>query len=325
MNEVLSQEEIDALIESYKLATGSEDTGKSAKTAVRVYDFTRPDKFSKEHLRALNAIHSRHCSSLSAGLVSILRVEVQTELLALDQLTYREYIASVSESSLFAEVSLEPLAPTSIFEFSPSLVGICVDLLAGAPGVSEVYASRITDIDKELFRPIIEMVLKRYSDVWASSVVFKPRIDDLFTDATTKQVLLPTEGVLVCSYEVTMMEHSHLMSICIPASAIEAILPALEMGKSSLSSAQKSEVNEAIKKSFVDVELECKAILGRTELPLSDLMSLEVGDLIRLPIRQDSPTELWIDDVPSFAGTLGRSGRNLAIKITGPLASDDTN
>jgi flagellar motor switch protein FliM len=323
MTDIISQEEIDALIESYKIAGGFDESSKSARAAVRVYDFARPDKFCKEHLRALNSIHSRHCSSIAAGLASILRVEVQGELLALDQLTYREYCSSVPEPTLFAEANLEPLTPVAIFEFNPSLVGACVDLLAGASRCSAVPVYRITDIDKALFRPIIEMILRKYAEAWAASVVFKGKILDLFTESATRQVLLPTEGVLVCSYEISMLDQASMMSICLPASAIESILPSLEAGKPASSHLQKSGINDSVKKSFEDVELECRAILGRIELPLSDVVNLEVGDLIRLPVKADRPVELWVDDVPAFAGALGRSGNTLAVKITNILRSDE--
>ncbi|MDH7601436.1 MAG: FliM/FliN family flagellar motor switch protein [Armatimonadota bacterium] len=321
MADILSQEEIDALIESYKAAGGLEEGGKSAGAAIRVYDFTRPDRFSKDHLRALNAIHSRHCSSVAAGLASILRVEVQAELLALDQLTYREYCSTVPEPTLFAEVNLEPLASVAIFEFNPALVGACVDLLAGAPRVSDVLVSNITDVDKALFRPIIEMVLRRYSEAWAASILFQPKISALFTESTTRQVLLPNEPVLVSSSEVAILDQTSMMSICLPASAIESVLPSLETGKPSSSQLHKGGINELVKKPFEEVELECRAILGRTELPLSDVVNLEVGDLIRLPVKADRPVELWVDNVPTFAGILGRSGNTLAVKISKVLKS----
>ncbi len=321
MSDILSREEIDALIESYKLAGGFEEGGKSSRTAVRVYDFTRPDRFSKEHLRALNSIHNRHCSSVAGGLAAILRVEVQAELLALEQLTYREYCSTVPEPTLFAEANLEPLASVAIFEFSPALVGACVDLLAGAPRVSDVPISRITDVDKALFRPIIDMVLRKYSEAWASSIVFQPKVSALFTESTTRQVLLPNEPVLVSSFEVTILEQSGMMSVCLPASAVESVLPSLETGKPSLSQRHKCEINELVKKPLEDVELECRAILGRTELPLNEVMNLEVGDLIRLPVKADRPVELWVDDVPTFAGVLGRSGNTLAVRISQILKS----
>ena len=54
MSEILSQDEIDKLLNAY--STGELDTEalKNEDTVdVKVYDFSRPSKFSKEHLRTL--------------------------------------------------------------------------------------------------------------------------------------------------------------------------------------------------------------------------------------------------------------------------------
>ena len=131
MGDVLNQDEINALMEAFK-STGEQDIGtKAPEKQVRLYDFSRPDKFSKDHLRSLNSIHTKHGASFASALSSMLRVYTRADLLALDQLTYREYCSSVSEGTLFVEVDLQPLTSSAIFEFNPHFVSICVDLLAG--------------------------------------------------------------------------------------------------------------------------------------------------------------------------------------------------
>ena len=324
MADILSQDEINALVESYRATGAAEEAAQAVGRQVRLYDFTRPDKFCKEHLRALNLIHAKHGASLAVALASLLRVDTQVNLLALDQLTYREYCASVPDGTLFAEAGLEPLASIAVFEFNPAMVGACVDLLSGGAAASAATSTKITEIDKAVMRPFVELALKKYAEAWASSMVFTPRIIAITTESTTRQVLLPSEGVLICGYEVSIGEHVSMMSVCIPAAAIEAILPALTLGKAVNAPVQKSDkVNESLKKLFQDVEVECRALLGRTSLSVEDISGLEVGDLIRLPVKTDHNAEFWIENVATFAGPLGRSGRNLAIKISKTLVGPD--
>lgn len=321
MAEMLSQDEINALVEAYKATGGAEESHSRAEKQVRLYDFARPDKFCKEHLRALNLIHSKHGASLAVALASALRVDTQVNLLALDQLTYREYCASVPDGTLFVEAGLEPLSSVAIFEFNPSLVCACVDLLAGGSSVSKVFSTKITEIDRAVVRPVAHLALRKYAEAWASSVEFRPSITSMTTESTTRQVLLPSEAVLICGYEVTVADHVSMMSICIPASAIEAVLPALAMGRALNAPTQRLDrVNDALRRSFEDVQVECRAVLGRTALPLEEVANLEVGDLIRLPVKANGPSELWVENVAAYAGVLGRSGRNLAIKVARPLA-----
>ena len=324
MADIISQDEINALIESYNATGGAEEAGKPGDRQLRLYDFARPDKFCKEHLRGLNLIHAKHGASFAISLAAMFRVDTQVNLLALDQLTYREYCASVPDSALFAEVGLEPLTSIAIFELDPSLVAACVDLLAGGSTVSAITSSRITDVDKAVMRPIVETSLRKYAEAWVSHVVFTPHVIAMFTESNTHQVLLPYEGVLVCAYEVSIGGHVSMMSVCLPAAAVEAVLPALAVGKVVNSTMQRGDTqNDALKRSFQDVEVECRAILGRTELPLSEVADLEVGDLIRLPVNVSGPSELWVENVATFAGMLGRAGRNLAIKITRALTGPE--
>jgi flagellar motor switch protein FliM len=319
----LSQEEINALVETYKAAGGPEEAGRGGERRVRLYDFARPDKFSKEHIRALSQINARYGTSLAVALATQLRVEVQVNLLALEQLTYREFLTTVPEDTLFVEVGLEPLSALSVFEFNPSLVAACVDLLAGGNAVSIVQSSTISEIDKAVMHPVVDTALKQYAEAWAGTVVLKPRVISLTTESTTRQVLLPSEGVVVGVFEVTVANFVSMASICIPASAIEAVLPALASRRAMNASSHRSDaVNEALRDSFDQVEVECTAVLGRTALSVQEVADLEVGDLIRLPVKTKQDAEIWVENLPVYAGPLGRSGQNLAIKIARKLDED---
>lgn len=324
MADILSQEEINALIEAYK-ASGSQDLGtKVSERQVRLYDFGRPDKFSKEHLKALNMIYTKHGVSFAAALSSLLRVPTQIEVLALDQLTYREYCASVPDNTLFVEIGLEPLASTALFEFNPMLVSRCVDLLAGASPTTSVSSPEITEIDRAILKPIVELALKQYAEAWSTCIDLTPRDISLAPDPNNGQALLSAEAVLVCNYEVTIGQAVSMMSICIPATSVETVLPVLTLGRNRNSPSQRDEkMSNALQKSFEGVEIESRAFLGKTSLPLEDIVNLEVGDLIRLPGNTNGSVELWMENVAAFTGTLGVSGKNLAIKIAKPLRDLD--
>jgi flagellar motor switch protein FliM len=115
------------------------------------------------------------------------------------------------------------------------------------------------------------------------------------------------------------------MSICLPAAAIEAILPVLTLGMSlDSTSKQAADINPQVMRSFEEVTLECRALLGKTSLSVHEITNLEAGDVIRLPVKADGHTELWVGNVPAFRGTLGRSGRTLAIKISDSLRAPES-
>lgn len=324
MADLLNQDEINALIDAFKATGGPEIGAKSSEKQVRLYDFARPDKFSKEHLRSMSMIHTKHGTLFATALTAMLRVSARVDLLALDQLTFREYCSSVPDKTLFVEVDLSPLASTAVFEFNPLFVSSCVDLLAGGSFAASSGPSDVTEIDKAVIRPVVELALKQYVDAWASSVAIKPRIITMNTDSSARQVLLASEAVLMCGYEVSVGEGVSMMSICLPAVAIESMLPALAFGRSMNSPTRRPDkADKALMRTFENVEVECSAFLGRTSLPLEEVANLEVGDLIRLPTKSDGLTEFWVENVLAFGGSLGLSGKNLGIRLSKPLARLD--
>ena len=322
MSDILSQDEINALLGAYHAAENQGKTfrDKSSDQQVRLYDFARPDKFSKEHLKVLNSIHSKYATGFSVILAMLLHLSVEADLLAVDQVTYREYCASVPESTLFCDVNLDPLTSTAIFEFNPSIAGACIDGLTGGSGVAISQASDLTDIDRAIMAKVVDTVMKKYDEAWSPYVGLRSKVREASSNATFNQVFLPTEPVLVCGYEVSVGEAVGMMSICIPASAVEAILPNLTVGKSVGSiSRQTSPMLEALKTSLDDVPLHCKAILGRTTLTMEDVINLQIGDVITLDAPSNSEVEMWVGDYQTCFGIPGRSGRKLGIKVTRTL------
>lgn len=316
MGDVLSQSEVDALLSVYR-ATGAAGAGSARQEKeVRLYDFARPDKFSKEHLKSLNIIHTKHGTAFAVAAAVKLRAAVQANRLPVDQLAYREYCASVSEGALFIEARLDPLTSTAIFEFNPTLVAACVDLLAGGAAPS-MAVSEVTDIDKVIMMPIIDLALKKYAEAWSTCVAFKPEVVSISTDPSARQVLLPGEGVLVCGYEITIGDCVSMMSVCVPAAAVEAVLPALTVGRTLNAPGRRydAQATAALSRAFKDVPMECQAVLGRTELRLQEVMDLDVGDVIGLPVKANGLAEVLVENVPAFAGVLGLSGSRLAIKL----------
>lgn len=324
MADTLSQNEINALINSYQTNTMEDVAVATAGKQVRVYDFTRPDKFSKEHLRALNVIHSKHGALFAAALGAMIRVGTQVDLLAVDQLTYREYCASVPSGTMFVEVAMDPLSATALFEFNPAFAATCVELLTGATGVVHATTNELTEVDCAIMRPVIDIALKKYTEAWSSCISLAPRATNVMIGVGTQQVLLPAEPVLVCGYEITVGDMVSMLSICVPASAIEPILPALTLGRTLNSSNQKIEgLDVHLRHNFEAVNLRCKATLGRTSISLQDVLELQVGDVIKLANRATEPAEFWVENLPAFYGWVGTSGRNLALRIDSKISDFD--
>ena len=149
MSDILSQEEVDALLsavsagvsESESTSTpdvstpvfggfSSDDSEKS----LSLYDFRRPDRVSKDQMRTLQNLHEGFARQFSTTLTNFLRTFVEIELVSVDQLTYSEFVMSISNPSCIYVFKMEPLEGNAILEINPSLVFFIIDRLFGGQG-----------------------------------------------------------------------------------------------------------------------------------------------------------------------------------------------
>lgn len=325
MSDILSAEEISALLGAYRAAEsqGKGSREKVSDQQVRLYDFARPDKFSREHIRILHSIHNKYATGFSHALTELLHLPVRADLLAVDQVAYREYCASVPENTLFCDVNLEPLTGAAILEFNHSVAGACIDGLTGGSGIALSHETELTEIDKAIMSKVIGILLKRYVDAWNPYIGIRPEVRGTDARGSFNQTFLPTEPVLVCAYEVGVGQGIGTMSICIPAAAVEAILPNLSVTRTiSTSSRQTPAVVDALQQSIQDMEMECSAVLGRATVTMGDIVNLAEGDVIRLEAKPNSEVEFWVGDTRTCYAVPGRSGRKLGLRVT-RLAKDE--
>lgn len=317
MGDVLNQDEINALLEAYASSKGQGFTAAGPEKSVRLYDFSRPDTFSKDDLKLLKTMHERHGATLAVALTSMLRTAVRADLLGVDLLTYQEYCASIPDGTFITEVSLEPMSSVAIFEFNPTMVFSCVDLLTGSPAISAASRTEITEIDRSVMKLVVQLALKHYAAAWEPGINLQTEIVNTHAGGANRQVMLPSETVVMCGFEVNIGEHLSMMSICLPAAAVQGVLPKLSKQRmADNTSLRQDKDNTTLRKSFRRVAVECRAILGRTTLPLGDIADLEVGDLIKLSTKAGGPVEIHIENVNAFKGKLGVLNGNMAVQVT---------
>ena len=150
MNEILSQDEIDQLLSAISSGQSDVDDYKpvSDTRKIKIYDFKRPDKFSKEQIRTVQIMHETFArlttTSLSAQLRSLVHVHVAT----VDQLTYEEFIRSIPTPTTLAVINMDPLKGNAVLEIDPAITFSMIDRLFGGTGAVTGNKSRdLTDIE----------------------------------------------------------------------------------------------------------------------------------------------------------------------------------
>ena len=318
MSDILSPEEISALLNTCNTA---QSLGKSKQ--IRNYDFTRPDRFSREQLKTLNSIHGQFTSGFSNAITELLDIPIEAKLLSIDQMAYKEYCDSLPESTLFYGVALEPLTSTAIFEFNPAVAEACIDGLTGGTGAISTQLLELTVIDRSIMASVVEVVLKKYEEAWATQMALKTRVQLDGHDLSTNRISLSTEQVAIFSFEVKIGDTESMMSVCIPSSDIAAALPENKIKAPAKPEPTQAPIKSALlEESLGEIAIESKAILGRASLAMSDIINLQIGDIIKLDENPNTQVELWLGDKPAYEGVAGLTGGNVGLRITRALPQE---
>ena len=319
MAEILSQEEIDALLSavSYGEEVEVETEPTKVERIINTYDFRHPARVSKDQLRTLQNLHDNFARLLSATFSTLQRSVIEVTLVSVDQITYSEFIMSLSSPSCTYVFRMEPLDGISVIDFSQSVVFSFVDRLFGGRGSSISADREITWIEKSVMNNIINRTLRDLERTWERIIPLECNVEMLETNPEFVQVVPASETVVLISFELKSDNVNGLINLCYPYITIEPI--ALRLGGQNLVSSAKEVPKEELMKNRRRIELfdaKVKAILGEATVTLNDLVGLKMGDVISLNKKMTDSVEVYVENELKFLGHAGYMGKNKAVEIT---------
>ena len=327
MTEVLSQSEIDALLSA--ISSGEVLDNIDTKRVevehrkIKIYDFKRPDKFSKDQIRTLQMMHENFARVTTTSLSAQLRTLVGIHVASVDQLTYEEFIRSVSNPSTLAIVSMDPLKGSSILEIDPSITFTIIDRLFGGAGESPKNLNReLTDIELSVMEGIIVRILGNLREAWSQVIDLRPRLGSIETNPQFAQMVSPNDMVVLITLETKVADVEGMMNFCIPYITIEPILSkfSAQYWYASVRRGSTSENLKIIKEKLQNIYVETSAELGSMQLPLSDILNLQKGDVVKFTeTKITDPVIFKIGTMKKFLCSPGISGSRMAVQLTGVM------
>lgn len=322
MEDILSQAEIDALLSAISTGEVRPEEIKEDRTqkTVKAFDFRRPSKFSKDHLRTLEMLHETFARLLSTYLSTSLRAVADVALVSADQLTYDEFIRSVPNPTLMSILRMDPLDGNVIFEVNLNLVFAIIDRLLGGPGQITSKVRELTEIEESLIKTVINRILINLQEAWKSMLEVEFQILDLETNPQFAQIAPPNDIVVLITFEAKVAETSGMISLCIPYSVLEPNIGKFSAQQwfSGIRMAAHSE-SKIIRKELEKVMVDLSAELGDVDLTLKDLIDLRQGDVVRLDMPISRDLRVLVGGKPAFYAHPGSVGKRLGVQITKPI------
>ena len=225
MGEVLSQNEIDSLLKA--LSSGELDVDEikdDNEKQVKNYDFARPAKFSKEHLRTLEIIFEHYGRLLSTNLPVYLRKNVQVEVMSSEAVTYSEFANALSNPVLLGIVNFAPLNNNIIIEIAENVGFTIVDRMLGGQGAPLDKAREFSEIELLLIERIYNVCVNLLVEPWASVCELTPRLERIETNSQYAQIISPTEMIALITLNIKIGNVEGLINICLPYITLESVV-----------------------------------------------------------------------------------------------------
>ena len=288
------------------------------KRGYKLYNFRRPDKFSKEHLRALQDIHRNFARNLSMALTGYLRMDVELDIISVDQLTYLEFTGSMPSSVQSGIFKLNPLAGEISLGLSPDVLTIILDRMLGGNGSNTDFKHELTSIEEALLKKVVEKFIGALEDAWNTVLHVKAEFVSIDNGYHAVQIATPGEIVALLSFEIRIGQKNFgLFNICFPYPVLEAVLPKLtpqyiyQQASVLSSEVGRNEILNKINNAFFDLNVQ----LGTTSISIDEVLDLKRGDIIKLDQQITEKLIVSVNGKKKFNAVPGVLENKLCIKI----------
>ncbi|MBW7857379.1 MAG: flagellar motor switch protein FliM [Leptonema sp. (in: Bacteria)] len=321
MTDILTQDEIDSLlaaIQSGDQATEDYSSPAADTRTVKIYDFRRPDKFSKDQIRTIQMMHETFARLTTTALSAQLRALVGVHVGSVDQMTYEEFTRSIPNPTTLAIINMDPLRGSAILEIDPGISFTIIDRLFGGKGDPAKISRELTDIERSVMESIIVRILGNLREAWSTVLDLRPRLGNIETNPQFAQIVHPNDMVVLISFETKVGEVDGMTNLCIPYITIEPIISKLS-AQHWYSSIRKgdSDENRAVIQQRLDlVEIPLRCEVGEVDLHMQDVLQLQLGDVVKLTNTSiSSDFTVKVGDRKKFRAIPGRVGNRLAIQV----------
>ena len=327
MNEVLSQDEIDQLLMAISSGESENVDFKPVNDTrkIKIYDFKRPDKFSKEQIRTVQIMHETFSRLTTTSLSAQLRCMVQVHVASVDQLTYEEFIRSIPSPTTLAVINMDPLKGNAILEIDPAITFSMIDRLFGGLGQATKVQRDLTDIEQSVMEGIIVRILANMRESWTQVIDLRPRLGQIETNPQFAQIVPPSEMVVLVTLETKVGEEEGMMNFCIPYITIEPIISKLssQFWFSSVRRSSTTQYLNVLKEKLSTVDMDVVAEIGTIDLPVRDVLALRAGDIVRLSnVRVGDPLTLSVGNKKKFYCQPGVIGKRMAVQIIDKIVQE---
>lgn len=319
MGEVLSQSEIDNLLAA--LSSGDLDTeelNNADDKKVKTYDFKRPAKFSKEHLRTLEIIYEHYGRLLSTSMPVYLRKNIQVSVTSSETVIFSEFSNSLSNPVILGVVNFQPLGGTILIELASQLGFAMIDRMLGGSGDPLEKTRDFTEIEMTIIEKMMVVCMQLMREPWKNVVDINPMMERIETNSQFAQIIAPSDMIAIVTLNMKIGDVEGFMNVCLPFFTLESVMDKLntKFWYANMQERDSENFEEYVEALIKRVDVPVKAVLGKTSISVTDFVNLQRGDIIRLDTEVEQDLTVYVGNIKKFTALPGTSRDKNAVRIT---------
>ncbi len=326
MGDVLSQNEIDNLLAA--LSSGEIDVDEMQESndkQVKDYDFKRPAKFSKEHLRTLEIIYEHYGRLLSTNLPVYLRKNVQVSVASSETVTFSEFTNALPTPSILGIINFQPLQGNIILELAPNLGFAMIDRMLGGQGMALEKSRDFSEIETSILSKMMVVCMQLMREPWRNVLDISPVLERLETNPQFAQVISPTDMIAIITLNMKIGDVEGFVNVCLPYFTLESVMDKLNTKYwfANMQEQNDEDYHEELETMLKHVDVPVKAVLGSSSVNINDFLTLQTGDIIKLDSRVDGSLEVYVGNIKKFTALPGSSRDKYAVRVTAVIREEE--
>lgn len=316
MSDLLSQDEIDALLHGVDDVEEEEVSDSASDSSALEYDFSSQDRIVRGRMPTLEIVNERFARHMRVSLFNMMRRSAEVSINGIQMIKFGEYIHTLFVPTSLNMVRFRPLKGTGLITMEARLVFILVDNFFGGDGRyhAKIEGREFTPTERRIIQMLLKIIFEDYKEAWAPVMDVSFEYLDSEVNPAMANIVSPTEVVVISSFHIELDGGGGDFHVSLPYSMLEPIRELLDAGVQSDKEDTDLRWSKALRDEIMDVHVELSTHMLDLDLPLRRIMELKAGDII--PIEMPETITVLIEDLPTFRAKLGRSRDNLALKIT---------
>ncbi|GLR70723.1 flagellar motor switch protein FliM [Agaribacter marinus] len=316
MSDLLSQDEIDALLHGVDDVEEEEIEEVEHDGSALEYDFSSQDRIVRGRMPTLELVNERFARHMRVSLFNMMRRSAEVSINGIQMIKFGEYIHTLFVPTSLNMVRFRPLKGTGLITMEARLVFIMVDNFFGGDGRyhAKIEGREFTPTERRIIQMLLKLIFEDYKEAWAPVMDVSFEYLDSEVNPAMANIVSPTEVVVISSFHIELDGGGGDFHVSLPYSMLEPIRDMLDAGVQTDKEDTDFRWSKALRDEIMDVQVGITAHFMDININLDDLVNYKDGDII--PINMPEVVTVSVEELPTFRAKLGKSRDAVALKIT---------